>query len=271
MKQVYLSFFALVFALFISANVFAHDIEVKNADGVTIYYKWINDSTELAVSYRTISTSSGSYYIFHDYTDNVVIPESVTYNDVTYNVASIDADAFKSCSGLTSVEIPDNISNSNELHIINALNFPDEKFREYLLDEPYGKDGVLTEEEISGITTLNVSNMGISDLKGIEYFTALKKLLCYKNNLTCLNLSANKQLNEVDCYSNQIMGIKMDSLLASLPTLSEGEGSLYVLDATDEGNICFTEQVSYAKSKGWIVYHYTGSDWQNMKEESLVL
>ena len=111
----------------------------------------------------------------------------------------------------------------SEDHIIikiNEENFPDEKFREYLMNEPYGKDGVLTEEEISGITTLNVSNMGISDLKGIEYFTALKKLLCYKNNLTCLNLSANKQLNEVDCYSNQIMGIKMDSLLASLPTLS---------------------------------------------------
>lgn len=146
--------------------------------------------------------------------------------------------------------------------IINEENFPDEKFREYLMNEPYGKDGVLTEEEISGITTLDVSNMGISDLKGIEYFTALKKLLCYKNHLTCLNLSANKQLNEVDCYSNQIMGIKMDSLLASLPTLSEGEGSLYVLDATDEGNICFTEQVSYAKSKGWTVYYYTGSEWQ---------
>lgn len=106
MKQVYLSFFALVFALFISANVFAHDIEVANADGVTIYYKWINDSTELAVSYRTVSDGSGGYYIYHEYTGNVVIPESVIYNGVAYSVTSIDADAFESCSGLLSVTIP---------------------------------------------------------------------------------------------------------------------------------------------------------------------
>lgn len=561
MKQVYLSFFALVFALFISANVFAHDIEVANADGVTIYYKWINDSTELAVSYRTVSDGSGGYYIYHEYSGNVVIPESITYNGAIYNVTSIDADAFKSCSGLlsvtiprsvvsissgifafsnklssiivnsdnpkydsrdncnaiietnnnvliagcknttiphnvteigerafygcnglssitipasvtsigryaflcsgltsitipnsvtsigrsifdecsnltsiivdsentkydsrdncnaiietdsrtlitgcknstipnsvtsigdyafgncaglSSVEIPDNIinigmsaftcsedllsvkigagvsiiaeqtfagcinlktitigpnvqkinsfalascgnletiillnttpptlsrsafeayfwrnyyknvviqvpigsleayqnadvwksfpniveldfSNSGNYYKIDELSFPDERFREYLINEPFGRDRVLTEEEIAGITTLDVSDLGISDLKGIEYFTALKKLLCYKNNLTELNLSANKQLKELDCYSNHIMGIKMDSLLASLPTLSEGEGSLYVLDATEDGNICFAGQISYAKSKGWIVYYYTGSDWQ---------
>lgn len=146
--------------------------------------------------------------------------------------------------------------------IINEKNFPDVNFRNYLMSQEYGKDGIITNVEIAGIITLDVSNLGISDLKGIEYFTALKKLLCYKNNLTELNLSANKQLKDVDCYSNRIMGAKMDSLIASLPTLNEGEGSLYVLDATEEGNICFAEQVTSAKSKGWIVYHYTGSDWQ---------
>ncbi len=145
---------------------------------------------------------------------------------------------------------------------INEKNYPDVNFRNYLMSQEYGKDGIITNVEIAGIITLDVSNLGISDLKGIEYFTALKKLLCYKNNLTELNLSANKQLKEVDCYSNRIMGAKMDSLIASLPTLNEGEGSLYVLDATEEGNICFAEQVTSAKSKGWIVYHYTGSDWQ---------
>ena len=32
----------------------AHDIEVKNADGVTIYYNYINDGTELEVTFREI-------------------------------------------------------------------------------------------------------------------------------------------------------------------------------------------------------------------------
>ena len=30
----------------------AHDIEVANSDGVTIYYNWANNKTELSVSYR---------------------------------------------------------------------------------------------------------------------------------------------------------------------------------------------------------------------------
>ena len=31
-------------------NAFAHDIEVENADGVTIYYNYINDGNELEVA-----------------------------------------------------------------------------------------------------------------------------------------------------------------------------------------------------------------------------
>ena len=47
------------------AKAFAHDIEVTNADGVTIYYNWINDKTELEVTYRGIY-----YYEFDEYFDN---------------------------------------------------------------------------------------------------------------------------------------------------------------------------------------------------------
>ncbi len=114
MKQVYLSFFALVFALFISANVSAHDIEAVNADGVTIYYYWINDSTELAVGFRTVSSGGGGYYIYREYTGNVVIPESVTYNGVTYSVTSIGAEAFAYCKGLVSVTIPNSVTSIGE-------------------------------------------------------------------------------------------------------------------------------------------------------------
>ena len=78
----------------------AHDIEVENADGVTIYYNWINNNTELAVSFREGSKYSG----------NVVIPASVTNNGNTYSVTSVGADAFGNCSGLTSIEIPNSVS-----------------------------------------------------------------------------------------------------------------------------------------------------------------
>lgn len=88
-------------------KVFAHDIEVANNDGVTIYYVWANDTkTELAVSFRGSSYSSYRY----EYTGNVVIPESVEYNGKTYPVTSIGFYAFIDCSGLTSVTIPNSVT-----------------------------------------------------------------------------------------------------------------------------------------------------------------
>jgi hypothetical protein len=74
-------------------SAFAHDIEVKNDDGVTIYYVWINNDTELAVSFRG-SDVDDSYA----YSGNVVIPSSVTYNGNTYSVTRIGGGAFYGCS-----------------------------------------------------------------------------------------------------------------------------------------------------------------------------
>ena len=79
----------------------AHDIEVQNADGVTIYYNYINDGKELAVTFR------GSQYnsVSNEYQGNVAIPEEVTYMNRTRKVTSIGSNAFWECSSLTSVTI----------------------------------------------------------------------------------------------------------------------------------------------------------------------
>ena len=79
----------------------AHDIEVQNADGVTIYYNYINDGTELEVTFR------GAWY---EYQGNVAIPEEVTYMNRTRKVTSIGEYAFSECSGLTSITIPNNVT-----------------------------------------------------------------------------------------------------------------------------------------------------------------
>ena len=83
-------------------SVSAYDIAAVNADGVTIYYNKINNNTELAVTSCT-----------DKYTGDVVIPETVTYQDNTYSVTSIGNSAFRNCLNLTSVNIPNSVKSIN--------------------------------------------------------------------------------------------------------------------------------------------------------------
>ena len=45
-----------------------------------------------------------------EYSGDIVIPASVQYQDETYDVTEIDADAFNGCSGLTAVTIPNTVT-----------------------------------------------------------------------------------------------------------------------------------------------------------------
>ena len=87
---------------------------------------------------------------------------------------------------------------------INAENFPDENFRNWILAQDYGQDGILTEEEIADVTSIDVKRKSITDLKGIKFFTALTELDCHGNQLTTLDVSNNTKLNNLNCSSNQL-------------------------------------------------------------------
>ena len=86
-------------------KTFAYDIEAKNSDGVTIYYVWTNNNSEVAVSYQ-----GASQYQSQRYSGTVVIPETIEYEGNTYNVTSIGDFAFYQCNGLASVTIPNSVT-----------------------------------------------------------------------------------------------------------------------------------------------------------------
>ena len=179
--------------------------------------------------------------------------------------------------------------NSVPLFFLNAENFPDANFRKALASELGISEGdAITEAKIAATTWLNVSSKQIADLTGIEHFTALTTLYCYRNQLTSLDVSKNTALKSLVCYSNQltsldvskstaltelvcfrnqIKGEEMDALVASLPTVSKGD--FWVIDTknANEENVCTKSQVSVAKEKGWTVYDYNGSSSNKQEYE----
>ena len=97
---------------------------------------------------------------------------------------------------------------------IDKANFPDDNFREYLLNQDYGQDGVLTETEIMFITEIDVYDMDISSLQGIEYFTALTVLDCDDNELTTLDISKNTALVKLYCSWNHLTSLDITNNVA---------------------------------------------------------
>lgn len=164
---------------------------------------------------------------------------------------------------------------------INETNFPDGNFRNWVLSQEFGEDGVLTVDEIAEVTTIDVGFEEIADLTGIGYFYALTELSCPFNELTELDLSQNTCLTFLNCEVNQltkldfshneqirwigfdvnrIKGENMDNLIASLPTVENGSGSLFAINHySGEQNVITAIQVSAAEAKGWIVMDDNGN------------
>ena len=93
--------------------------------------------------------------------------------------------------------------------------------------------------------------------------TALELLYCDRNKLTALVLPKGmNRLEELFCYSNQIKGEAMTSLVESLPQ-AFGNGLFIVIDTADnnEQNEISTDQVAEAKGKGWNVLNEDGTQY----------
>ena len=127
---------------------------------------------------------------------------------------------------------------------INASNFPDPVFREYLRNATYYQssvkldqngDGIFSEAERNAVTEIDVyggyDGQKITSLKGIEFFPNLTSLTCNQNNLSSLDVSKNPALEWLNCMNNKLTSLDV-SQNEKLENLFCDKNQLTSLDVT---------------------------------------
>lgn len=131
--------------------------------------------------------------------------------------------------------------------LVNPTNFPDANFRNWILQQSYGKDGVLTGAEIASVFSIHIEHENISSLKGIECFKNLKQLYCYGCQLTLLDVSQNKLLYWLECGGNKLTNLDVSNNKA-LSYLRCASNSLESLNVTGIPNLetldCMSNQLT---------------------------
>ena len=110
---------------------------------------------------------------------------------------------------------------------VDASHFPDANLRGKLYalyTYPY-----LLPSKIATITEMSIANAYITNLSGIENFTALKKLHAGKNNLTSVNFTQFNQLEYLDLSENLLTSVSLGTQ-SSLETLYLYKNSLSTLN-----------------------------------------
>lgn len=159
----------------------------------------------------------------------------------TYETVCTPEIPFETVSAQMNVEEKNGIA-------IDAVNFPDANFRS-IVTENYDtdKDGNLSDTEIAAVEKIDCVDKGISSLKGIEYFTALKVLLCSQNQLTVLDVSKNIELSLLSCYRNQLATLDIGKN-AVLEELYCDDNQLTTLNISENPSLkilrCYQNQLS---------------------------
>ena len=147
----------------------------------------------------------------------------------------IDCEECEDCpSGCIDCELPTGTTQN----ITYTTYVPDALFRAALtsLGVVFAADNRTETINISSISSLDVSGLGISDLTGIENFIGLTEFWCGGNQLTSIDVSNNTALTEFGCENNQLTSLDVSNNTA-LDTLVCHDNQLTSIDVSQNTNL----------------------------------
>jgi hypothetical protein len=128
--------------------------------------------------------------------------------------------------------------NEEENGTISREAFPDLRFEQYMLQNfDTDSDGQISFAEAKAVRDIDCSDMGITSLKGIQYFTALETLNCSLNAINALDLTQNTALRSFTCNlceQIEIIDLSKNTALEYLSCSGNANlKSLYISDNTN--------------------------------------
>ena len=175
-------------------------------------------------SLTTLDLSSNSALFFLAVNDNNLITLNIKNGNNTNFPTNITLEGNANLNCIV-VDDPNNVPTTISANALpNAtftddpatckatISIPDANFEQALIDlgiDTGTTNGEIRIVDITGISTLDVSNRAISDLTGIEGFSALTTLSCQLNNLTSLDVSNNTVLQILNCDENDLTTLNL--------------------------------------------------------------
>lgn len=219
------------------SNPFEGGIIIYHVDE-GVFYNWNNDSIyhHFIMAEHTISGEDDFIWEFvntegRNRLDGETSPSSDLHELKTYGHSSCSK--WKDChpqtlkSGISievlgnngpSVRVAANVDEEYRLTMIEGARFtdlfPDTNFCCAVLDILQAEDNtvrapddVLTVKDwiiLASLTHMDISEQGIKDLTGIEFFSSLDRLACVGNKITHIDISKNSHISFLNCGNNRL-------------------------------------------------------------------